>query len=301
MKIGIDLGGSHIGIGLVEQNNLKAVVDKFFTQEDRKNIETAILNNIDELINKILEENELSIKDIEKIGVASPGTVTNGHIISWNLGLKNFDLQTKLIEKYNLPVKIRNDGKCAALAEKKYGAMKNYDDCVFINIGTGIGGAAFIDGKLLEPKRFSGFEFGHITLVKDGLECTCGKKGCFERYASIKALKTRITNTLGIDGTDISGQYLREELMVKYHDEVQDDINEFIDYLRIGVCNLIDIFEPEIICFGGSFSYYEGHPVLNKLIEEINKPESTFNKTSVKIVTAEMKNDAGIIGATIDF
>lgn len=301
MKIGIDLGGSHIGIGLIEQNNLKAVVDKFFTQEDRKNIETAILNNIDELINKILEENELSIKDIEKIGVASPGTVTNGHIISWNLGLKNFDLQTKLIEKYNLPVKIRNDGKCAALAEKKYGAMKNYDDCVFINIGTGIGGAAFIDGKLLEPKRFSGFEFGHITLVKDGLECTCGKKGCFERYASIKALKTRITNTLGIDGTDISGQYLREELMVKYHDEVQDDINEFIDYLRIGVCNLIDIFEPEIICFGGSFSYYEGHPVLNKLIEEINKPESTFNKTSVKIVTAELKNDAGIIGATIDF
>lgn len=301
MKIGIDLGGSHIGIGLVEQNNLKAVVDKFFTQEDRKNIETAILNNIDELINKILEENELSIKDIEKIGVASPGTVTNGHIISWNLGLKNFDLQNKLIEKYNLPVKIRNDGKCAALAEKKYGAMKNYDDCVFINIGTGIGGAAFIDGKLLEPKRFSGFEFGHITLVKDGLECTCGKKGCFERYASIKALKTRITNTLGIDGTDISGQYLREELMVKYHDEVQDDINEFIDYLRIGVCNLIDIFEPEIVCFGGSFSYYEGHPVLNKLIEEINKPESTFNKSSVKIVTAEMKNDAGIIGATIDF
>ena len=301
MKIGIDLGGSHIGIGLIEQNNLKAVVDKFFTQEDRKNIETAILNNIDELINKILEENELSIKDIEKIGVASPGTVTNGHIISWNLGLKDFDLQTKLIEKYNLPVKIRNDGKCAALAEKKYGAMKNYDDCVFINIGTGIGGAAFIDGKLLEPKRFSGFEFGHITLVKDGLECTCGKKGCFERYASIKALKNRITNTLGIDGTDISGQYLREELMVKYHDEVQDDINEFIDYLRIGVCNLIDIFEPEIICFGGSFSYYEGHPVLNKLIEEINKPESTFNKTSVKIVTAELKNDAGIIGATIDF
>lgn len=301
MKIGIDLGGSHIGIGLIEQNNLKAVVDKFFTQEDRKNIETAILNNIDELINKILEENELSIKDIEKIGVASPGTVTNGHIISWNLGLKDFNLQTKLIEKYNLPVKIRNDGKCAALAEKKYGAMKNYDDCVFINIGTGIGGAAFIDGKLLEPKRFSGFEFGHITLVKDGLECTCGKKGCFERYASIKALKTRITNTLGIDGTDISGQYLREELMVKYHDEVQDDINEFIDYLRIGVCNLIDIFEPEIVCFGGSFSYYEGHPVLNKLIEEINKPESTFNKTSVKIVTAELKNDAGIIGATIDF
>lgn len=301
MKIGIDLGGSHIGVGLIEENELKVTSDKFFTEEDRKDIENAILNHIDELINKILNENNLELKDIEKIGVASPGTVTNGHIISYNLGLKNFDLQTKLKEKYGLPVKIRNDGKCAALAEKKYGAMKEYDDCVFINVGTGIGGAAFLEGKLLEPKRFSGFEFGHMTLVKDGIECTCGKKGCFERYASIKSLKLRITKTLGMESEDVSGQYMREELMVKYHDEVQNDINDFIDYLRIGVCNLIDIFEPEIICFGGSFSYYEGHPVLNKLIEEINKKDATFNEEKIKIVTAKMKNDAGIIGATIDF
>ncbi len=299
MDIGIDLGGSHIGVGLVQEDNLMISTDKFFSEEDRKDIETAILSNIDELINKVLEEKKLSLKDIKKIGVASPGTVTKGHIISWNLGLKNFDLQSRLEEKYNLPVVVRNDGKCAALAEKKYGAMKDYSDCVFINIGTGIGGAAFIDGKLLEPKRYSGFEFGHMTLVKDGIKCTCGKKGCFERYCSIKALKTNITRTLNIDGSDISGQYLREEIMVKYHDEVQKDINEFIDYLRIGICNLIDIFEPEVVCLGGSFSYYEGHPVLEKLKEEINKNDSTFNEGKPKIVTAEFKNDAGIIGATV--
>lgn len=300
MKIGIDLGGSHIGIGLIEGYELKATVDKFFVTEDRKDMENAILRNIDELINKLLIENNIDIKHIEKIGVASPGTVTNGKITSWNLGIKDFDLKSRLEEKYNLFVKIRNDGKCAALVEKAYGAMKNYDDCLFVNIGTGIGGAVFLGGKLLEPKKHSGFEFGHMTLVKDGIKCTCGKKGCFERYCSIKALKTKITDTLGIDGTDISGQYLREEIMVKYHDEVQDDINEFIDYLKIGICNLIDIFEPEVICFGGSFSYYEGHPVLNKLIEEINKPNTTFNKEKQNIVTAYFKNDAGIIGATIE-
>lgn len=227
------------------------------------------------------------------------GTVTAGKITSGNLHIKEFDLQTKLEEKYNKNIKIRNDGKCASLAEKKYGAMKDYDDCVFVNIGTGIGGAVFINGKLLEPKRYSGFEVGHMTLVKDGIQCTCGKKGCFERYCSIKSLKNRITKTLNIDSTDISGQYLRENIMVKYHDQVQDDINDFIDYLRIGICNLIDIFEPEIICFGGSFSYYEGHPVLNKLIEEINKPNTTFNDAKPKIVTAFFKNDAGIIGATV--
>ncbi len=300
MNLGIDLGGSHIGVGLVQGADFIATVDKFFTEEDRKDIENVIVNNIVELINKILLENNLKLENIDRIGVASPGTVAEGKITSGNLNLKDFDLKSRLEQIYAKEIKIRNDGKCAALAEKKFGAMKEFDDCVFVNIGTGLGGAAFIDGKLLEPKRYSGFEFGHMTLVKDGIQCTCGKKGCFERYCSIKSLKNRITKTLNIDGTDISGQYLRENLMVKYHDEVQDDINDFIDYLRIGICNLIDIFEPEIICFGGSFSYYEGHPVLNKLIEEINKPNTTFNDSKPQITTAFFKNDAGIIGATVE-
>ena len=301
MKIGIDLGGSHIGVGLIEGVELKDTVDVFFTEEDRKDIENAIINHIERLIKELLEKNNVELESIVSIGIASPGTVANGKVTSWNLGLKEFDLRTKIAEIYNKPVTVRNDGKCAALVEKKYGAMKDYEDCVFVNIGTGLGGAAFLGGKLLEPKKYSGFEFGHMTLVKDGIQCTCGKKGCFERYASIKSLKLRIAKRLNIDSSDMSGQYMRETLMVKYHDEVQPDIDDFLTYLRIGICNLIDIFEPEVICFGGSFSYYEGHPVLNKLIEEINKPDMTFNEgEKPKVVTAQFKNDAGIIGATID-
>ena len=301
MKIGIDLGGSHIGVGLIEGVELKDTVDVFFTEEDRKDIENAIINHIERLIKELLEKNNVELESIVSIGIASPGTVANGKVTSWNLGLKEFDLRTKIAEIYNKPVTVRNDGKCAALVEKKYGAMKDYEDCVFVNIGTGLGGAAFLGGKLLEPKKYSGFEFGHMTLVKDGIPCTCGKKGCFERYASIKSLKLRIAKRLNIDSSDMSGQYMRETLMVKYHDEVQPDIDDFLTYLRIGICNLIDIFEPEVICFGGSFSYYEGHPVLNKLIEEINKPDMTFNEgVKPKVVTALFKNDAGIIGATID-
>lgn len=301
MKIGIDLGGSHIGIGIIEGVELKEKVDKFFTAEDKKNIENVILRYIYELVNELLEKTGVKLEDIVSIGAACPGTVANGKVTSWNLGLKEFDLKNKLIDMFNKPVIVRNDGKCAALVEKKYGAMKDYDDCVFVNIGTGVGGAAFLGGKLLEPKKYSGFEFGHMTLVKDGIPCTCGKKGCFERYASIKSLKNRITKTLNIDSSDISGQYMREYLMVEYKDQVQGDIEDFLSYLRIGICNLIDIFEPEVVCFGGSFSYYEGHPVLNKLIEDINKPDMTFNEgEKPKIVTAFFKNDAGIIGATID-
>ena len=301
MKFGIDLGGSHIGIGLIEGVELKETVDVFFTEEDRKDIENSILKHIKELVDELLTKMSINIDEIISIGAACPGTVSDGKVTSWNLGLRGFDLKTKLTEMYNKPVTVRNDGKCAALVEKKYGAMKDYDDCVFVNIGTGLGGAAFLGGKLLEPKKYSGFEFGHMTVVKDGIPCTCGKKGCLERYASIKSLKNRITKTLNLPSSDISGQYMREHLMVEYHDKVQADIDDFLSYLRIGICNLIDIFEPEVICFGGSFSYYEGHPVLNKLIEDINRPDMTFNDgEKPKVVTAKFKNDAGIIGATIE-
>lgn len=300
MNIGIDLGGSHIGVGLIEGYELKNVVDKFFVQEDKLDIENAIIRNIDELVIRLLTQNNVSLDNIEKIGVSTPGTVVDGKIRATNLGLEFFDIKKVLEEKYLKPVKVRNDGKCAALAEKKYGAMKDYDDCVFVNIGTGIGGAAFIDGKLLEPKRFSGFEFGHMTIEKDGILCTCGKRGCFERYASIKSLKTNIINKLGLEGQDISGQYLREVIMVEHHDEVQEEIERFIEYLKIGISNLIDIFEPQVVCFGGSFSYYEGHPVFNQFIEEMKKPNTTFNQTIPEIKTAFFKNDAGIIGAVID-
>lgn len=300
MKIGIDLGGSHIGVGLVSEDNLIDSLDKFFVNEDRKEIEKAILRNIEELLQEILLKHSISMDEIEGIGVASPGTISNGKIKSWNLGLDFFDLKKELEERYHKDVKIRNDGKCAALAEKKYGILKNYDDCVFINIGTGIGGAAFIGGNLLEPKKYSGFEFGHMTIVRNGIECTCGKKGCFERYASIKSLKNRVTTTLGIDSSDVSGQFMREVLMVENEEILKGDVEDFVQCLTIGVANLIDIFEPEVVCFGGSFSYYEGYPVYEQFLEEISKFSSTFNKDVPKFVTADFKNDAGIIGATIN-
>ena len=299
MKIGIDLGGSHIGVGLIEGCNLIDTDDKFFLSSDKENIEAAIERNIEELTSKLLEKNNISIDDIESIGVASPGTIADGKIKSWNLGLDFYDLRSILENKYHKTVNVRNDGKCAAMAEKKYGILKDYDDCVFVNIGTGIGGAAFIGGKLLEPKKYSGFEFGHMTIIKDGIKCTCGKSGCFERYASIKSLKQRVTKTLSIDGTDMSGQYMREVLMVQNEETLRDDVNDFVNCLRIGIANLIDIFEPEVVCFGGSFSYYEGYPVYNQFLEEIAKDTSTFNKNIPKFVTADFKNDAGIIGATI--
>lgn len=300
MKIGIDLGGSHIGIGLVQEDKIIDIKEKQFNRQDRVNIEETITNSIMKMLTELLQENNLLIEDVDLIGIASPGTISNGKIVkAGNLNIKDFDLVSKLKEKYTIPIKMRNDGKCAALAEKYYGAMKEFEDCMFINIGTGIGGAVFMDGKLLEPKRYSGFEIGHMIVNKGGRKCSCGKQGCLEAYASIKALKNKVTETLDMDN-DISGQYLREELLIKNDPRVQEDLDIFLEYLKTGICNLIDIFEPEVVCFGGSFSYYEGNPIYDKLIEKINEPKSTFNDgEKPKFVFAKFKNDAGIIGATL--
>ena len=252
------------------------------------------------MVNELLAENQLQIEAIELIGIAAPGTISEGKIVkAGNLNLHNFEIVSHLQKIFSTPIQIRNDGKCAALAEKAYGAMRNFDDCVFINIGTGIGGAAFLGGKLLEPKRYSGFEFGHMIVNQGGRLCSCGRQGCFEAYSSIKALKNKVTQTLDVD-SDISGQYLREELLKEDDLRIQEDVEVFLEYFKTGIGNLVTIFEPEVVCFGGSFAYYEKNWIFEKLIQKLKEPNATFNANqSTCFVTAKFKNDAGIIGAVI--
>lgn len=301
MRIGIDIGGSHVGVGLIRNGKIIKMAEKNFDKKDKENIEESIIKIIIDLINKVIEDAEVKLKDIEFIGIASPGTISNNKIEqATNLGLEDFDLISKLQKYINLPMQIKNDAKCAALAEKNYGSMRKYDDCVFLCIGTGIGGAAFLNGELLEPKRFSGFEFGHMIINKNGKKCSCGKKGCFETYSSIRAFKQNVAEVLGIEN-DFSGQYLRENLLDLNNVKIRKVVDEFVENLVIGIGNLIDIFEPEIVVLGGSFSHYEkSHPVYKMLLDKINESQSRFNKVSApKIELAKLKNNAGIIGATI--
>ena len=277
-----------------------SIEERNLTREDRVNVKESIVKIIIELLNRVIDEANVDLNDIEFIGIASPGTISDNIIKqATNLGLEKFDLIAELQKYINLPMQIKNDSKCAALAEKRYGAMRDYDDGVFLCIGTGIGGAAFINGQMLVPKRFSGFEFGHMVINKGGRQCSCGKRGCFETYASIRAFRNKIAEVLDIDN-DFSGQYLREQLLDFNNEKIEEVVEQFIEDLSIGICNLIDIFEPEIVVLGGSFSYYEGNPVYDRLIEKISQKNSRFNSMAMpKIELAKLKNDAGIIGATI--
>ena len=189
MRIGIDIGGSHIGIGLVDENG--NIVEKYETDINNKSgdLNKFIEGYILQAIKKLSKEYK-----IELIGIASPGTPKDGKLTNLvNLGINELDI-TKIIKKeFNGKIQINNDAKCAGLAEKQYGSLKDYDDAVFMCLGTGIGGAVFLGGKELKPKRNPGFEIGHMIIKKDGIPCNCGKSGCFETYCSMKRLKNFFT------------------------------------------------------------------------------------------------------------
>ena len=300
IRIGVDIGGSHVGVGIVKNGVLIDFTERDLTKQDKINIKKTLVDTIIELINYILDDSRLNISDIDLIGIAAPGTIKNNIIVkSPNLGIINFDIISELQKTINLPMQIRNDSKCAAIAEKYYGSLKNADDCVFLCLGTGIGAAVFMGGKLLEPKRYAGFEIGHIVIEKDGKPCNCGKNGCFETYASIRALKRNIAEALEIEN-DFSGKYLSEILSDFNNEKISKVIDEYLDYLKIGLCNVIDVFEPELISLGGSFAYYENNPIFKKLLDRLKEPNSTYNQeSSPEIRVAEFKNGAGIIGATV--
>ena len=300
MKIGIDIGGSHIAIGIVKENGnvlgKKSIDNKASQLKNEEEVHKFIIENIEKAIEDLLKENGYEKEDITKIGIGVPGNPTKEAIQNAvNLKIKNFEIGKILKEKYNSKVLLKNDGKCAGLAEKKYGALKKYDNCIFLCIGTGVGSAVFIDGELLELKNTPGFEFGHMIIEKNGKKCNCGNCGCFETYASMKRFKTEAIKKFELQDS-ITSEELQKYIRTNINSEkIKSFIEEYIENLSIGILNIVNIFEPEAICFGGSFSYYTDI-FLPKLEEKIKTRK--FNKnTKSELVSAKLLNDAGIIGS----
>lgn len=292
MKIGIDLGGSHIAIGIIDNKNfIVEKIEKRLMSKEKKDIknsiESYIIKNVKELLKKY---------SITEIGIAVPGTIIGTEIIkSVNLGVENYNLIKNLKKEIDLPIKIKNDAKCAAIAECRVGALKQYSRSLFLTLGTGIGGAVIIDGKLLDTGNLPGCEFGHMIIQREGIKCNCGKKGCFEKYASMKVLKSNLRNELGLDETT-RGQELLDMIRKNPDDErICRVVDEFIEYLSIGISNLVNIFEPEVVGIGGSFVYF-ADVLLDKLKPNLKK--YLFNdRDELIVVPAALGNDAGIIGS----
>lgn len=294
MKIGIDLGGSHIAIGVINNDcYIVEKVEKRLLAKEKKDIKTSIESYIIKNVKSLMEKYKIS-----EIGIAVPGTIHGTEIIkSVNLNVNNYNLVEKIKKEIDLPIKIRNDAKCAAIAECKIGALKEYKRSIFLTLGTGIGGAVIINGKLLDTGNLPGCEFGHMVIKKDGIKCKCGKNGCFEKYASIKALKNNLREALGLDETTRGQELLDMIRKNKDNEIIQKIVDEYIEDLSIGLSNLIDIFEPEAIGIGGSFVYFSD-VLLERLKKNIQDKKYLFNdREELIILPAALGNEAGIIGS----
>ena len=293
MNIGVDIGGSHVGIALIENGRIVKKVE----QDIEKSAETEreILDLMDFYIDAFSQ-----MGNIEKIGIVAPGTPSRENLsikrlVNLQIDEMNFEY---ILKKYNIPVQVSNDAKSAGIAEFAMGALKKYNDAVFLCMGTGIGSAVFLNGRMLEANKNMGFELGHMIIDKNGIECNCGKRGCFETYCSIKRFKENAKTVLGAE--DMEPKELLRELEKNLEaPKVKKLIDDYIENMIVGLSNIIDIFEPEAICLGGSFVHFK-NIFYDKLVKEMEKRRYYFNKDSkTKIVLAELKNDAGMLGAVL--
>lgn len=292
MKIGVDVGGTHVGIGLI--NNQYEIIDKIerdWTSKEKENLWNNMKPIIIELIQKLLEKN--NVQEIEKIGIGFP----KSRIVKGIVYIKDevIDLISLLEPIFQTKVYVKNDVKCSGLCEKKLGSLKKYENALFLTLGTGIGGAYFYKNELVVPNKYPGLEIGSMVIVKDGKTCKCGRRGCFEAYAAMKIFREKVQETFGIEKirSDVIIQLIENK---DKQDKINKIIDEYIDYLALGLSNLIRILEPDAICIGGSFVYYQ-EIFMEKLK---NKLKQNFEYRDIpEIIVAQYGNDAGIIGASM--
>ena len=308
--VGIDLGGTNIKAGVVtdEGKLLNKVTCK--TNADRPMED--IIHDMGRLAADAVKDAGLEVSDIEAIGIGSPGTPDNDEgllVYSNNPPFVMAPMRKLIREVIDLPVYIDNDANCAAMAEAVAGAAKGAKDSVTITLGTGVGAGVIVDGKIYSGFNQAGSEFGHTVLVSGGIECPCGRKGCFEQYASASAL-ARMTREAAEKNPDSllnkvyeqQGEWNAQIAFIAMRDgdeTAKEVVDTYTSYLADGLANAINAFMPEVLVVGGGVCN-EGDPLLIPMREKtMSRPYFGPGVKKTRIELAQMGNDAGIVGAAM--
>ncbi len=305
----IDLGGTNIGIGIVSEEG-ELVFKTSVPVEDNKN-PAALLAQMAEGTKKCIDECGIEKENIVFVGIGIPGLIKGPKgpvILAANINWHNVDAVPFLEEKIGLPVFLGNDADCAAMGEYYSGSGKQYKSLIMITLGTGIGGGAVADGKLFPGFNGFGGEYGHIPLVHNGVQCACGKKGCFEVYGSANALKRETCEAAEKHPESLIWELCEGDLAnvggrTAFDAAEQGDetakavVEQYIDYLADGISGIVNMFRPEVIILGGGVSN-QGASLLDPLNEKVAKLcVASETIEAPKVVKASLGNSAGIIGA----
>ncbi len=307
--IGIDIGGTGIKAGVVAENGDIIYKDSIPTEAAADY--TVIVKSMAELVNKVIADSGIDMDEVASIGMGCPGSIDdkNGIVTySNNINFENAPLCEELKKYIDKPVYINNDANCAALGEYFAQNDDSVSDFVAITLGTGVGGGVVINKKLYTGSNGAAGELGHIVICKDGEQCSCGRKGCWEAYSSATAL-IRDTERAAKANPDSLLAKLVEENDGKANGKIPWDamqsgdpagkevIDNYVKNLSEGIANIANIFQPAVIAIGGGVSR-QGDNLINPLKEALKGKiyGGDFMKTA-DIVTAKLGNDAGIIGA----
>lgn len=306
--IGIDIGGTNIAVGVVNEEG--TLLRKLSVPTAAERGQDALVEDMIASVKAVLNLAGMTLSDISSIGIGVPGATTpEGVVLSAvNLGWEQVPLADIMTAALGLPVYLGNDADCAALGEVVAGSGSNCNSALMITMGTGIGGGFIVGGKIFSGCTGQGTEPGHFTFCYGGELCGCGKRGCFETYASATAL-IRQTKRAMEKNPDSKMWALVDGDIDKVNGKVPFDaakledgtaravVAQYIDYLAMGIVSLTDSFRPELIIMGGGICN-QGDYLMIPLNEAIRKYSYAAEKIAPPpAVRASLGNDAGIIGA----
>ena len=309
-RIGIDLGGTNIVVGLVEQDF--RIVDKCSVKTQVPRSVESMTADMAQMARTLLERNRLLWQDVASVGVGVPGTANpeNGHMEDANnLGFDDVPFLPLLAKKIPVPVHFGNDANVAAWGEYLTGGYQE-DSFVMVTVGTGIGGGIILGGSLWPGINGAAAEFGHMTIDHDGVPCNCGRRGCFEAMASANALITQAREQMRKHPESLlwslcGGNAAKVEAKTVFDGAAAGDetarelLDVYITYLAEGITNIINVFQPAVLCVGGGVSR-AGEVLLQPLREEVaRRVYSRNSKRNTRIELAKLDNDAGILGAAL--
>jgi glucokinase len=310
MYIGVDLGGTKIKIGMVNEEG--QIVSSGIIDTNPSHDDKIIMRDMTVEIERLIRQKGLQLNDIKSIGIGVPGLVDyeKGSIIyCTNLSWYNVEAVNFLKEHFNIPVYIENDATVAAYAESLFGSTKEAKDSVFLTIGTGIGGGIIINKQIIRGAHGAGSEIGHMVIGENFYDCNCGRNGCFETLASATAMIKYALHKMNTDYPDSSLKSIYSkncQLEAKdiFDQAVLEDplaietVHRTAKYMAIGIVNIYNILDPEIIAIGGGVS--KAGDSFFDLVRSNVKKMTLVDSDSIdygKIVRAELGNEAGIIGA----
>lgn len=291
--LGLDIGGTALKIAILDESGEIVVRDSYPVNFDNYN--TPILETVLLKSEEFLTKN--NIKGLNGISISATGQIDvgKGMVVGTGGNIKNYEgsnFKEEFEKKYNLRVSVINDANSAVLGEVFKGNAKGYKNVVMVTIGTGVGGGIVVDGNILNGTLGLGGEIGHISINHKGIQCTCGNKGCYERYASMSSLIKRVKEELNIK--EINGKEIFEQIST--NDKIKEIVDDWIEDVACGIVSLIHTFNPEIVLVGGAVSEQK-ELFIDKLKNLVMKKGMKNFVKDLKIEPAKLKNDAGLVGA----